>query len=154
MPILYQAEGFFNKGKLKGSMLYGPNVNYVEIYITENGIAFFGINIRFGALIKNSFGFRYDIPWSSIEDVRRSKAGMAYTVIIEAFDSIYTILPVDSTPKLVLSGTKKNSIQLIDAINKIKTELENINQNYCPKCGESVKSDSDFCGNCGYKLKG
>ena len=152
MSLLYQATGFFNQGKLKGSMLYTPRVHFVEINITINGFEFIGINVKFAQLIKNSIGYRFDIPWSDIKHFNKSKAGLVHTIIIETLDNLYTILPVDPLPKFFLSGTKKNAIELLAAINKAKTQVENSKGSFCTNCGEKRKPDSNFCGNCGYKF--
>ena len=152
MSLLYQATGFFNQGKLKGSMLYTPRVHFVNINITINGFEFIGINVKFAQLIKNSTGFRFDIPWSNIRSFNKSKAGLAHTIIIETLDNFYTILPVDPLPKSVLSGTKKNAVDLLATINKARAQVEKSKRIFCTNCGEKVKLYSDFCGNCGHKF--
>ena len=149
MSLLSQATGFFTLGKLK---LKSPNTQYVDIYITTNGFEFIGRDVQFGALIYISTGFNFEIPWSNIRDITRSKAGLAYVLIIHTLDNFYTILPVDPEPKVVLSGTKKNSIELLATINEAKAYVEALKGNFCTNCGEQKKPDSDFCGKCGHKF--
>ncbi|NVM19724.1 MAG: zinc ribbon domain-containing protein [Candidatus Lokiarchaeota archaeon] len=41
---------------------------------------------------------------------------------------------------------------LLDVIDKTKTGIEESKMKFCTDCGEKLNPDSDFCGNCGYKL--
>ena len=70
MSLLYQAAGFFTQGKI--TMVQNPAVNYVSINITTNGFEFIGKNVQFPGIIKNSIGFRFDIPWAYIKSINKN----------------------------------------------------------------------------------
>ena len=153
MSILYQAEGFFTQGKI--TMVQNPAVNYVNINITTNRFEFIGKNVQFPGIIKNSIGFRFDIPWSNIKNINKTKARMMHVIIIETLDNFYTILPLDPhSSGLGISRSKKNAFELLATINKAKAQIqvEKSNIIFCTNCGEKLKPASDFCGNCGHKV--
>lgn len=152
MSLLYQAEGFFTIGNIK--MVQRSDVHYVSINITTNGLEFIGQIGQFRSLFKDSTGFRFDLPWVKIVSLIKSKEKIMHVVKIETDDNFYTILPLDPLHSggLGLKSSKKNSIKLLESLNKAKAQIEQSKRTFCPNCGENLKPDSDFCGNCGQKL--
>ena len=152
MSLLYQAAGFFTAGNIK--MVQRSDVHYVSINITTNGLEFVGQIGRFPSLFKDSTGFRFDLPWVNIGSIVKSKERIMHVVKIKTKDNFYTILPLDPLHSggLSLKSSKKNSIKLLESLNKAKAQIEQRKRNFCQNCGENLKPDSDFCGNCGQKL--
>lgn len=152
MSLLYQAAGFFTQSKMK--MVQRSDVHYVIINITTNGFSFIGANVQFPGLTKDSTGFRFEVPWSSIKDIVKTKERMMHVIIIHTLDDFYTILPMDpqNMSGLGIAASKKNSKDLLATINKAKAQVDASKSKFCTNCGEQLKPDSDFCGNCGYKL--
>ena len=152
MTILYKAAGFFTEGMM--AMVQSPSVHYVEINITSNGFMFEGTLVAFQGLTKNSIGFHFEIPWSVVTNVYKTKARMMHVVQIRTIDNIYTILPLDPvhTSGLGVSSSKRLSKALIETIDKARVQVENLKKKFCTECGEPLKEGSDFCGNCGNKV--
>lgn len=151
MSLLSKAAGFFTEGKLK--MVQRSNVHFVNINITTNGLEFIGTSIRLPGISKNSTGFRFDVPWAHIENIVKGKTRIMHVVFIyTTLKNFYTILPIDSQNMsgAGVSSSKKNSKDLLEAI--IKAQVDASKSVYCTNCGEPIKPDSDFCGNCGYKF--
>ena len=150
MSPLYQAAGFFAQGKLK--MIQKPGVHFVYINITTNGFEFIGTVGAFPQFTKDSTGYHSDISWSSIKSIKKTKEKLMHVIIIESYDTYYTILPIDSRNmsglELGISTSKKNANDLIAIIDKAKS----MKTTFCTNCGEQTASDSDFCGNCGHKF--
>jgi len=156
MSLLHQATGFFAHGKMK--MVQNPRVYYVKINITTNGFEFIGAYAAFATINKNSAGFRLDIPWTNIKNINKTKARAMHTITVETVESFYTILPLN--PKNhssfnPISHSKRNSIELLDIINKIIIQIKEMKEFkeskliICTECGVEVPSGSKFCGNCG-----
>jgi len=154
MSLLFQAMGFFSHGKMK--MVGRPDVHYVKINITTNGFEFIGTSAWFkmSLLSKNSTGFRLDIPWSNIKNIRKSKARAMHVIIIETLDFFYTILPMDPqhTSGFGISSSNRNAIELLAAINEAKEQVDNSKSIFCTNCGEKLKLGSNFCVYCGLKI--
>jgi len=152
MTLLYQATGFFTISKMK--MVQNSDVHYVSINITTNGIEFVGQIGRFPNLTKNSTGFQHYILWANIVSIIKTKERIMHVVRIDARDNFYTILPLDSSHSggLGVKSSKKNSIQLLESLQKVKDQIEQSKNIFCPKCGANLDPKSGFCGNCGQKL--
>ena len=163
MSFLYQAAGFLSQGKMK--MVQRTDVYYVVINITTNGFEFIGADIRIpGSQLmpttyKNNTGFHFDIPWSEIKDIIKTRERIMHVIIIETLDDFYTILPLDSLNKKLFTNAKKNAIALYATINEAKMQVDNLTSQartskstFCTNCGEKIKPGSDFCGNCGHKF--
>lgn len=152
MSLLYQSAGFFTQNKMK--MIQRSDVHYVIINISTNGFEFVGTNFNLPNFHKDSTGFRFDVPWSYIKNIIKTKERMMHVIIIHTLDDFYTILPLDpqTTSGLGISSSKKNSKDLLATINKAKAQVDASKSKFCTNCGEQIKPDSDFCGNCGYKL--
>jgi len=157
MSFLYQAAGFLSEGKMK--MVQRFDVYYVNINITSYGFEFIGSFYSSQGLVKNNTGFHFDIPWSDIQDITKTRERIMHVIIIQTHDSFYTILPLDSQNKKLFTNAKKNAIELFATINEAKFQVDNLTSQartskstFCTNCGEKIKPDSDFCGNCGHKF--
>ncbi|MFX1420586.1 MAG: zinc ribbon domain-containing protein [Promethearchaeota archaeon] len=153
MTLLYQAAGFFSEGEMK--MVQYPGVHYAKIDITTDGLTFEGQNVTVPAtgFTKNSAGVHIEIPWKDISSAYKTKRRVMHVVKIETYSGkFYTIIPLDDL-KHFIKQSKKNSIALAETINKARSQVESSQLNLCPKCGKPLKPDSDFCGDCGHKLK-
>jgi len=151
---LYQAAGFFSQEKMK--MIQRSGVHFVDIYITTNGFEFIGTSGVFPQFIKSSTGYHLNISWSNIKSIKKTKERIMHVIIIETYDTFYTILPLDpqNMSSAGISSSKKNANDLIATINKAQTQVQagTSRSKFCTNCGESIKPDSDFCGNCGHKF--
>ena len=157
MSFLYQAAGFLSQGKMK--MIQRADVYFVNINITSYGFEFIGSIYSSQGVVKNSTGNRFDIPWSDIKDIIKTKERIMHVIIIQTLDDFYTILPLDSQNRKLFTNAKKNAIELFAIINEAKSQVDNLaNQartsksTFCTNCGEKIKPDSDFCWNCGHKF--
>lgn len=152
MSLLYQAAGFFTIGKMK--MIQNSDVHYVSINITTNGIEFVGQSGQFPNLTKNSTGFQLYVPWVNIVSMIKTKERIMHVVRIDARDNFYTILPLDPSHSggLGVKKSKKNSIQLLESLQKVKAQIEQSKSKFCTSCGANLEPNSDFCGKCGQKL--
>jgi hypothetical protein len=161
MTILFKSVGGLYQGKTRNLLRKHEEMKIVDIIITKEGFEFIGKFVEskvMGKLIRRDYtGYRLEIPWSKIADVKRRKEGFFHIIRIETIENNepFNIFPLDpqNFSGLGIGNTKINSEELLEAINKAKNQIEHPKSLFCPECGTKFKPESNFCTYCGHQLK-
>lgn len=156
MVVLYESVGSVYQGPARLLLKRGEDMNFVDINITTEGFEFIGKYIEVQGFVRDYRGYRVDIPWVKIREIKRTRDGTIFVIRIKTVDNIsFNILSLDpqNISGFGTSNAKKNSQVLIEAINKAKIQIESHQPTkFCPNCGEKLKPESDYCGKCGHKI--